>query len=239
MTHTSPYEALGLPENAHPESIRREHRRLVRRYHPDRNPGDPAAKEAFLAVQEAYEVLMGVGGRVPEGVVAHAEGAAAEAQRRRAGAAGPAESWPVVAVELRRTAARRTADALGKPVGWGGVGVAVVLAVASVVVLPVPVCLAVAAVGFVVAAWAADGPGATVETHWDGLRDLRWGTRIAWDDVAGVAERDGALDLTLAPAAADRLRAVLPARAFDGDAYRLPLEDPSELGALVRARVAA
>ena len=240
MPYTSPYEVLGLPENAHPESVRREHRRLVRRHHPDRNPDDPGATEAFLAVQEAYEAITTGGGAEPdlEDVVAWAEEAAAEAQRLR-GDVGRGEAWPVVAVELRRTAARRTADALGRPVGRVGVAAAVALAVASVVVLPVPVCLAIAAAGFAVAVRAADGPGATVEAHWDGLRDLRWGTRIAWEDVADVAEHDGALGLTLAPAVSDRLRAVLPARAFDGDVYRLPLADPSELGALVRARVAA
>ena len=107
-------------------------------------------------------------------------------------------------------------------------------------VLPVPVCLGIAVVGFVVAVRAADAPGATVESHWDGLRDLRYGTKIAWEDVAGVAEGEHALDLTLAPAAVQRLRAVLPARAFGaGNVYRLPLADPGRLGALVRAQVAA
>src|SRR5215217_4539646 len=39
------------------EDIRKTHRKLVRKYHPDANPEDPRAEERFKEVQRAYEVL--------------------------------------------------------------------------------------------------------------------------------------------------------------------------------------
>ena len=58
------YETLGLSQGASPEDIKSAYRRLARKFHPDLNPA-PEAKEKFLAVQQAYEVLMeaGVGNR--------------------------------------------------------------------------------------------------------------------------------------------------------------------------------
>lgn len=50
------YETLGLPFGASAEAIRKRYRELVRRYHPDVNPS-PSAKEQFLRIQEAYQVL--------------------------------------------------------------------------------------------------------------------------------------------------------------------------------------
>jgi DnaJ-class molecular chaperone len=51
------YGLLGLPRGAPREDIRSAHRRLVREYHPDANPGDDSAEERFKEVQHAYEVL--------------------------------------------------------------------------------------------------------------------------------------------------------------------------------------
>ena len=51
------YGLLGLPRAASQEDIRRAHRRLVREYHPDANPGDDSAEERFKEIQHAYEVL--------------------------------------------------------------------------------------------------------------------------------------------------------------------------------------
>jgi DnaJ-class molecular chaperone len=51
------YGLLGLPREAPQEDIRRAHRRLVREYHPDANPGNDSAEERFKEVQHAYEVL--------------------------------------------------------------------------------------------------------------------------------------------------------------------------------------
>src|SRR5215210_9272000 len=53
------YKLLELPtqEEASQDDIRKAHRRLVRKYHPDANPNDPTATERFKQVQQAYEVL--------------------------------------------------------------------------------------------------------------------------------------------------------------------------------------
>ena len=53
---------LGLPSDASPEQIRRRHRELVRKFHPDAQPhlGAAAQREAnsrFQAIQRAYETL--------------------------------------------------------------------------------------------------------------------------------------------------------------------------------------
>lgn len=54
---------LGLPADATPEQIRKRHRELVRRFHPDAQPnlGPVAQREAterFTAIQRAYETLL-------------------------------------------------------------------------------------------------------------------------------------------------------------------------------------
>lgn len=51
------YEVLGLPRTATEEEIRKEYRRLARKYHPDVNPSDKSAEEKFKEINEAYEVL--------------------------------------------------------------------------------------------------------------------------------------------------------------------------------------
>lgn len=51
------YQLLGVPRNASTREIRRAHRALARKYHPDFNPGDKIAAEKFREIQEAYDVL--------------------------------------------------------------------------------------------------------------------------------------------------------------------------------------
>jgi curved DNA-binding protein CbpA len=51
------YKLLGVPREATHDDIRKAHRELVRRYHPDANPGDHSNEEHFKEVQRAYEVL--------------------------------------------------------------------------------------------------------------------------------------------------------------------------------------
>jgi curved DNA-binding protein CbpA len=51
------YKLLGVHREASHDDIRKAHRKLVRKYHPDANPEDPRAAERFKEVQQAYEVL--------------------------------------------------------------------------------------------------------------------------------------------------------------------------------------
>ena len=51
------YKLLEIPTQASQDDIRKAHRRLVLKYHPDANPNDPTATERFKQVQQAYEVL--------------------------------------------------------------------------------------------------------------------------------------------------------------------------------------
>ena len=57
QTTTDLYKLLGLPREASQDDIRKAHRRLVRKYHPDTNSGDPSSEEQFKEIQRAYEVL--------------------------------------------------------------------------------------------------------------------------------------------------------------------------------------
>ena len=51
------YEVLGVSRDASLEEIKREYRKLARKYHPDVNNGDSQAAEKFKEISEAYAVL--------------------------------------------------------------------------------------------------------------------------------------------------------------------------------------
>lgn len=51
------YKLLEVSRTASPEEIQKAYRRLARKYHPDMNPDDTAAKKKFQAIQKAYDVL--------------------------------------------------------------------------------------------------------------------------------------------------------------------------------------
>src|SRR5919204_711539 len=57
MARRDLYTVLGVSRSASAEEIKKAYRKLARKYHPDRNPGDEQAEERFKEVQEAYDTL--------------------------------------------------------------------------------------------------------------------------------------------------------------------------------------
>lgn len=51
------YAILGIPRDASQVEIKKAYRKLVRKHHPDANPGDHGAEERFKKINLAYEVL--------------------------------------------------------------------------------------------------------------------------------------------------------------------------------------
>jgi molecular chaperone DnaJ len=51
------YSTLGVEPDATADEIKRAYRKLARRFHPDRNPGDADAEARFKEVQAAYDTL--------------------------------------------------------------------------------------------------------------------------------------------------------------------------------------
>src|SRR3979490_2420822 len=51
------YDSLGVSKGASADELKKAYRKLVREYHPDKNPGDKAAEEKFKEIQTAYDVL--------------------------------------------------------------------------------------------------------------------------------------------------------------------------------------
>jgi molecular chaperone DnaJ len=57
MTGRDFYDILGVARDISDEDLKKVYRRLVRRYHPDRNPGNKAAEERIREINAAYEVI--------------------------------------------------------------------------------------------------------------------------------------------------------------------------------------
>jgi molecular chaperone DnaJ len=51
------YKTLGVSKKATDEEIKKAYRKLARKYHPDRNPGDAEAEEKFKEISAAHDVL--------------------------------------------------------------------------------------------------------------------------------------------------------------------------------------
>ncbi len=57
MAKADYYDLLGLDRSASADEIKKAYRGLAKKFHPDRNPDNPAAEQKFKDVSEAYEVL--------------------------------------------------------------------------------------------------------------------------------------------------------------------------------------
>ena len=51
------YAVLGVPSTASAEEIKKQYRRLAKKYHPDANPNDPKASDRFKEISEAYQTV--------------------------------------------------------------------------------------------------------------------------------------------------------------------------------------
>jgi DnaJ-class molecular chaperone len=51
------YQTLGVARDASKEEIKKAHRKLALKYHPDKNQGEKGTQERFKRIQEAYDVL--------------------------------------------------------------------------------------------------------------------------------------------------------------------------------------
>ena len=68
-----PYQVLGVSPDASDEEIKKAYRDLTKKYHPDLNPGDPAAADRMHEVNAAYDAIKSGTARAQ-----YAEGAASE-----------------------------------------------------------------------------------------------------------------------------------------------------------------
>ena len=57
MEYRDYYKILEVDKKATQDEIKKQYRKLARKYHPDKNPDDKASEEKFKELQEAYEVL--------------------------------------------------------------------------------------------------------------------------------------------------------------------------------------
>ncbi|HEX4934642.1 MAG TPA: DnaJ domain-containing protein, partial [Gemmatimonadaceae bacterium] len=51
------YAVLGVSSTATADEIKKQYRRLAKKYHPDANPNDPKSADRFKEISEAYQVV--------------------------------------------------------------------------------------------------------------------------------------------------------------------------------------
>ena len=56
-----PYKVLGVSPDATDDEIKQAYRRLAKKYHPDRNPGDPVAAQKMQEINDAYDRIKNPG----------------------------------------------------------------------------------------------------------------------------------------------------------------------------------
>ncbi|MEM0962081.1 MAG: J domain-containing protein [Bacteroidota bacterium] len=254
---SSPYEVLGVPETASADEIRKAYRRLVLRYHPDRNPGDPTATESFLRVQEAFRDVNPAdpdAGFDAARVARDMQQAAAEAERRRNRGGAGARSSQHVRVALDRPRMDTVWAKMRTRYVLRGATTGVLLA-AAVSAFPAAVSLLVGgsfiptwvgitmgvtagAVLIVNAVLTAEPPPWAVQTHAQGLHDLRWNVFVGWEEIRDVHSVDEGIDLSLTDSGATRLADLVPPKAFHEPAiYRLPMSDSENLIRILRGKL--
>ncbi len=57
MEELSYYEILEVTQTADKTEIKKAYRKMAKRYHPDKNPGDKEAEQKFKLCNEAYQIL--------------------------------------------------------------------------------------------------------------------------------------------------------------------------------------
>lgn len=260
MTASTARDLLGVSPTASPDDVRRAFRRRAFELHPDRNPS-PSATADFRQLREAYDAVRAspADGFDADRIARDIEQAAREADRRRTSGGETARVWQQVRVALDRTPRERLADGAATRHGRYGLAVGVAVAVVAGVGVPAAAGFAAWALGLGAlglagglslaarAVWTADARPWAVDTHWRGVRDLRWDAVVAWDEIREVQEGNGWLDLVLTEAAAERLRPSVPPRVLvrtdtsdeaGAVSYRLPLQTTAPLAGLVRGQLA-
>ena len=57
---SDPYKVLGVSPDASDEEIQKAYRRLVKKYHPDVNPGDESAEKKMREINAAYDQIRNI-----------------------------------------------------------------------------------------------------------------------------------------------------------------------------------
>ena len=104
---------LGISIQAGSDEVHAAYRRMAQQHHPDKNPGDPsAARERFLIIREAFEIL-----RIDEARALHREAQLAHWKNDRNGLGGmftDEQGWVMPGARGPRGQAMTTGDRNGK-----------------------------------------------------------------------------------------------------------------------------